>query len=702
VRSWPDKATLIGTPIKRLDGPAKVSGRAKFTYDIKRPGMLYGVIVRSPHAYATIKSIDVSAAEKAPGVKATNLVMQVGAKVMYAGMEVAAVAATTEELARDAARLIKVDYDVLEPITTPEQAMRPDTPVVFAQRGNAPKGNPQVTGDVEAGFTTAAHIVEATYSTQVQTHNPLETHGSIAEWDGDKLTVWASTQGVHSLRNELAAALQTPVSNIRVMADYVGGGFGNKLGADLPAAICARLAKAAGAPVQLMLDRKGEHLVMGNRPSAYAKIRAGVAADGTLVAIDAQTWGAGQGSSFPLPYPIYVFKNSRRVHTDAYINAGTQRSMRAPGHPQGCFITEVLIDELADGIKMDPLALRVKNLPAESPTAMWGKYFKMGAEQFGWSKRHAFGDTTPGPLKRGMGCAANTWAGAGSLQTRGQCEIAPDGSVSMRIGTQDIGTGTRTVIAIVTAETFGLPLSGVKADIGDTNLPYAPGSGGSVTVASVSSTARATAEKALAALAEKIAPGLGVAAADIVAVNGRLQSKIDPAKNISWKDACKQLGAMPMVIEGQFETTYGTRGTSGVQFADVTVDVETGVTKINHIVCVQDAGRVIDRMTAESQVYGGITMGIGYALFENRILDRNTGNMVNPNMEFYLLPGPSDIPKIDVTLVDQPDRGVVGLGEPPTISTAAAIGNAVANAIGARVRSLPLTPDKVLAALSKA
>jgi xanthine dehydrogenase YagR molybdenum-binding subunit len=271
----------------------------------------------------------------------------------------------------------------------------------------------------------------------------------------------------------------------------------------------------------------------------------------------------------------------------------------------------------------------------------------------------------------------------------------------MRIGTQDIGTGTRTLVKMVTAETFGLPLDKVNVEIGDTTYPFAPGSGGSITVGSVTPTTRVTCEKALAALAEKIAPELGVDPTAIVASNGRVHAVNDPSKGMTWADACKRLGTAPITVDGQWEPGLSSVGTSGVQFADVEVDVETGITRVKKIVCVQDCGLIIDRMTAESQCYGGITMGIGYALFEERILDRNTGQMVNPNMEFYLLPGPSDIPEIDVTLMDQPERGVVGLGEPPTISTAAAIANAVSNAIGARIRNLPITPANVLAALEQ-
>jgi xanthine dehydrogenase YagR molybdenum-binding subunit len=495
-----------------------------------------------------------------------------------------------------------------------------------------------------------------------------------------------------------------------VITDYMGGGFGSKLGFDRQVVVAARLAKAANAAVKMMLSRKEEHLVTGNRPSAYAKVKAAADPSGKFLAFDAETWGtggAGQGAGFSVPYPVYVFPNRRQRHRDVYINAGPQRAFRAPGHPQACFITETVIDELADRLRIDPLELRMRNLqPADAtgvdaPNRQWRKYFPMGAEKIGWSKRHPTGDATAGPIKRGLGCAANIWAGAGNPRTQAACEILPDGSVTMRIGTQDIGTGTRTLVGMITAETMGLPLENVNVSIGDTNNPFAPGSGGSITVGSISPTVRVAAEAARDALFAKVAPALGAEPTALEAKGGRIAVKGAGGKSLSWREACKTLGTEPINTPGQWEKGLSDVGTSGVQFADVEVDIETGVTRVKKIVCVQDAGMIVDRLTAESQCIGGIIMGLGFALYEHRILDRNTAQMVNPNMEFYLLPGMSDIPTIDVTLVDQPDRGVVGLGEPPTISTAAAVANAVANAIGVRVRSLPLTPDAVLTALEQ-
>jgi xanthine dehydrogenase YagR molybdenum-binding subunit len=374
--------------------------------------------------------------------------------------------------------------------------------------------------------------------------------------------------------------------------------------------------------------------------------------------------------------------------------------MRAPGHPQGCFTTETLMDELADRVRMDPLAFRLKNLPPDAPNRMWRKYFPIAAERIGWNRRHPTGDSTPGSIKRGMGCAANQWGGGGR-GTKAHIEILPDGGVIVRCGTQDIGTGTRTLLAMVTAETLGVPLDAIKPEIGDSLYPFSGGSGGSTTSASVTPAIRVTAGRALDAFAARVAPKLGVEPAALVARDGRIVVKGNESKGLAWKEACRLLGTEPVSAQGEWEAGLSASGTSGVQFAEVAVDVETGVTKVERVVCVQDCGLIIDPMTAESQVNGGIVMGVNWALFEHRILDRNTGQMVNPNMEWYLIAGMSDIPKIEVVLMNQPERGVIGLGEPPTISTAAAIANAVANAIGVRIRSLPLTPDRILTALAE-
>ena len=374
--------------------------------------------------------------------------------------------------------------------------------------------------------------------------------------------------------------------------------------------------------------------------------------------------------------------------------------MRAPGHPQGCFLTEILMDELADRVRMDPVAFRIKNAPTQAPNAMWRSYLDVGSKAFGWEKRHATGDAQAGPIKTGMGCSVHQWGGGGR-GSQAHVDIMSDGGVVVKVGTQDLGTGTRTIVTIVAAETLGLPISAVKAEIGDTNYPLSGGSGGSTTAAGVMPAIRWTTGKALDALFAKVGPSLGVDPETLVAENGRIHVKGNPAKGLAWKDACKLISTEPISVDGKWGDGLSSTGTSGVQFTEVDVDIETGIVKVKRILTVQDCGLVMDKLLAESQIYGGIIGSLNFALFEDRILDRVTGQMVNPNMEMYLLAGMSDIPKIDIMLMNQPERGVIGIGEPPTVSTASAIANAVRNATGATIRSLPLHPHKILQAIEQ-
>jgi xanthine dehydrogenase YagR molybdenum-binding subunit len=668
--------------------------------------MLYGRIVRSPYPHARVVAVDVSAAQRIPGFK-TALVYRDPSDtktnvVMYQGDEVAAVAADTEEHAMDAARAVKVTYEPLPAVINVSAALAGQAPEVF-EGGNVRDGRGAEAGDLAAGFQAAAFTIEQTYETPVITHVCMETHGTVCEWDGDKLTAWVSTQGVNGMKENFARGLEIPSANVRVICQYMGGGFGSKNQVGAEGLICARLAKQAGAPVKLMLDRKEEHLVTGNRPSAAARIKAGVSKDGIITAFDAESWGtggAGASAGFPLPY-IYQIENRRRTHKDVFINTGTQRPMRAPGHPQGSFIMEILMDELADKVNMDPVEFRIKTLPPEAPNAMWRSYIREGAEAFGWNKRHPTGDPAPGSIKTGMGVAVCTGGGGGRGPSVAHCEIASDGSVVMRVGTQDIGTGERTVVAMVTADALGLPLSRVTAEIGDTQYGVSGSSGGSTTAASTSPGIRIAALKALELLNAKVAPVLGVSPDALVASDGRIHVRDTPSKGLSWADACKRIGPQPITTEADWQPGMSSVTTSGVQFAEAKVDIKTGIVRVTRVLAIQDCGLVLNQLTAESQCYGGIVGSLNFALFEDRILDRRTGQMVNPNMEWYLLAGMSDIPPIEIRLKNQPERGVIGVGEPPTVPTAAAVALAVRNAIGATVRKLPLTPATILESLSQ-
>ncbi|MBI4550901.1 MAG: xanthine dehydrogenase family protein molybdopterin-binding subunit [Candidatus Latescibacteria bacterium] len=693
----------IGQHIPRLDGVAKVTGKAKYTYDINLPGLLYGKILRSAHPRARVVKIDASKAMARPGVKAVLLPDDVkglfNKECRYAGQEVAAVAATSPDIAEDALALIDVQYEKLPFVVDVDDAMKPDAAQVYGDRKNVSDPRVREQGDVAAGFATADVVVEATYRCQVQTHVALETHGTVARWDGDKLTVWASTQGVFSVRDELAKYFNLPATQVRVITEYMGGGFGAKFGARPEGIIAALLAKKAGAPVKLMLSRKEEHLTTGNRPSSIQQVKIGAKKDGTLVAYQRSNYGTGGvagGAGIPAGPYIYAVPNFRVEQRDVSTNAGAQAAQRAPGHPQASFGMESVMDELAEKLGIDPLELRKKNDPNKTRQ----KEYDIAAQKIGWERRNKTPGAGSGTKKRGMGIGSCTWGGGGS-GTKAQVTINNDGSVEVKCGTQDIGTGTKTIIAIITAEEFGLSPQDIQVRIGDTDFPPSGGSGGSTTAASVSPAIKSTTMLAKQKLFEVVAPKLGAQPADLVARDGKVFVKSDPSKSVAWKQATAQLADGPITIQGEWVAGYSDTGVAGTQFVEVEVDTETGHVQMLKVVAVHDCGLVIDRLTAESQVNGGVLMGVGYALYEDRILDSPTGHMVNANLEDYKVVGAMEVPEIEAIFYDEPHRGVIGLGEPPVIPTAGAIANAIYNACGARVRELPITPDKVLTALAQ-
>ncbi len=700
---WPpaDKRFLIGKSFTRLDGPAKSSGRAKYAYDINRPGMLYGRMVFSPHAHAKIKSIDTAAAEKMPGVRAVVVMFEPGKEVLWAGQEIVALAADTEDQARDAARAVKVDYEVLPHLVsdvTPEKA----------GAGRTSAGSEAKEGDPDAAMATADVKIEGTYGAGIITHCCLEAHGQVTEWEADKLTMWASSQNVTGIAGEMSKALSIPASNVRTITQYMGGGFGSKFGADPWGPACANLSKKAGRPVKMMLERDQELMEAGARPSIYAKVRLGAKKDGTLVAWDSESWGTSGpqgGGNPPIPYVMRA-PNRRTKHTAVLTNTGPGRAWRAPNHPQSCVITMCALDDLAAAIPMDPLDFFLKNIEF---TGERGKSYHeellKAADMIDWKKKwRPRGTQDSGPVKRGLGLSIHTWGGGGH-QSNATCTIHPDGSVEINIGSQDLGTGTRTIIALVAGETFGLPLSAITVNIGDSRYPASGASGGSTTVGGVSASTRRAATNALNELLAKVAPYLDAKPDDLEAAEGTVRVAQDPGRAMTWNQACAKLGATPIAAAGQRSLDLISSGVGGAQMAEVTVDTETGIVRIEEIVAVQDCGLVLNTKTAESQVFGALIMGVTYALYEEKLMDEQTGLCLNPDMEFYKLAGLADIGKFRVHMMTGPgydERGVIGLGEPPVVSPGAAISNAVANAIGVRVPTIPITPAKVLAALEGA
>ncbi len=687
---------ILSTAYPRLEGLDKVRGKAKYTSDTHPAGMLYGRLLTSPHPAAKVVDIDTSRAAKLPGVRVILTNLLEGKAVRYAGQPVAAVAADTPEIAADAVELIRVKYEKLPFAADLDTAMQDGAPRVFGDRENIVAARANRKGDVEAAFKEADVVVEATYRTQVQTHSCLEVHGSVVEWKGDDLYVYDSTQGVHSVREGLAKNLGISASNVHVICEHMGGGFGSKLQPGFYTAYAAKLAKKAGRPVKLMLTRKQDFLSGGNRPDSLQRLKLGAKKDGTLIAFSGTTWGTagvGRGARVRQPF-IYQIPNVHAEHHDVYTNAGAARAFRAPGCPQASFAMEQLLDEVAEKLGMDPLDLRLKN----ETNATRKKEWKIGAEKIGWQRRRKTPGSDKGPIKRGLGLGASIWW-PGGRGTKATMTVFPDGQVEIRCGTQDIGTGTRTIVAAIAAEELGISMNMIRPLIGQSDFPYSGGSGGSTTAPSVAPAIKNTAEKAKAQLAEIASQYFGVKPHSLIFEKDRVYMDKLRRKSMSWKELCSLLEAQPLTVHGEWVEGLSSAGVAGCQFAEVAVDTETGAIHVEKIVAVADCGLILDRLTTESQVNGAVIQGVSYALYENRLMDPITGTMINADFENYKIAGALETPEIEVVLFDEPERGVIGIGEPPTIPTSAAIANAVYNAIGVRLRSLPMTPDQVLDAL---
>jgi xanthine dehydrogenase YagR molybdenum-binding subunit len=702
---WGADAQLkyVGTDVQRIDAVLKVTGRAKYTYDKHPKGMLWGKILHAPWGAATIKKLDLAAAKRSPGVRAVHVFKDVGRPLQYHGDEILAIAADSEDQAEDAIRAVKIEYERNPVATTIVTAMNSDSPQVFAGEPNVkPAKESGDKGKAAAAIAGADKVFSATYDTQVQTHSALETHGSIATWEKDgSLTLDISTQATFACKGEAVEFSKLPDEKVNIVAEMVGGGFGAKfnIGASGRAAIA--LAKIARRPVKVMLNREHEHTTGGCRPASLQAMRAGVRKDGKLMGYEVTVHGTGgvtQGGVGASNPAIYDVGEKYKVEHAVFTNQGPSMAMRSPAWPQGVFAMESFLDEIAHGIGMDPLDFRKKNIDDEVYLAQWD----LGAAKIGWSGRNKVAGSGKGPIKRGMGMASSMWRQMGGPKTEVDVAINPDGTVETWNGAQDIGTGTRTLMALIVAEELGLRPTDIIVHLGDTRWPIGPGSGGSKTAPSIGPAARTGAfmvkNKLLAAASERLA----VPAAELRTEGGAVVGR---GKRLSWKEACALLKA-PLKERGVRAQNYDAymKQVHGVNYADVEVDTETGNVRVKRIVTIQDAGRVIDKLLFESQLIGGAIQGLSYALLEKRILDRNYGPQMNADLMMYKIAGSLEMPEIIPVAFDIANAGnncgMMGLGEPPNIPTAAAISNAVFNAIGVRVRSLPITPDKVLAALA--
>jgi xanthine dehydrogenase YagR molybdenum-binding subunit len=731
--------SVIGKSFPRPNGRAKVTGAAHFTVDVSLPGMLFVRVLRSPTPHAVVRSIDTTAAERRPEVRAVLSIATPGdvksSTLRYIGAPVAAVAALSIPAAEAALSLIHVDYETLPFVADMNQARDPNAPAVYTY-DTAPRGHPSgfpaaanlplngnvrgpavaKRGDVIQGFAKADVVVEADYSTEVQTHCCLEPHAIVADWRSDGLTVYMSTQFTAGVRDELAEEFGLPLNKVRVIANAIGGGFGSKSSLGNYGRIAVELSRQAKAPVKLFLEREEEQIDAGNRPGTWQHLRIGAKRDGTLTAIALESYGtagvglgAGVGNNAEM---LYSCANFQGAQNDVFVNAGPGCAMRGPGNTPGAFGLEQSIDELAEKLALDPLALRDRI----DPSPVRHEERRIGAERIGWQRRHAAG-ADPGPVKRGLGVAQSLWGA--NVQTNAACEvrIMRDGSVEVLSSVQDIGTGITTVLAQTVAEVLGLQPDQITVRIGDTEYPPGGPSYGSRTTASVTPPARTAAWRVQQQLFAEAALALNAGVEQLVMHDGNIVERDDPARRIAFRDAAARLRTDRISAVASRSDDYAgfrrrmsdaalaQQDLGGVQFAEVAVDTETGIIRIERVVAVQDCGRPMNPRQIESQIQGGVLMGLSYALFENRILDQATGRMVNPNLEQYKVAGPRETPQIDVVVLEnyqgQSATDAYGIAEPANIATAPAIANAIYNAVGVRMRELPITPARVLAALGK-
>ena len=734
----------VGQAISRVDGVERVTGAARYTADVQLPGMLYAAVARCPHPHARLRSLDTRAAEALPGVRAilthenappipwhSKASRLFDTELRHEGEEIAAVAADDPETAERAVRLIRAEYEVLPYVIDPEAAMRSDAVQVHPE-GNVLKdddgkeGETYTRGDVAKGFKQADVIFEGRFTTAAQMHNALETHGTVATWDGPNLTIYESTQGVYSVRSRIAQVLNLPQSQVRVIKNYVGGAFGAKLGANKHALIATLLARNTGRPVHLMLDRRAENLVAGFRAPTVQHIKMGAKRDGTLTAVEMRilspigAYGMWVSSMGGPAKELYTIPNMHIQTFGVRVHTGSHAAFRAPGYVEGAVALEGALDEIAARLGLDPLAIRMKNYAAKDPGSdqdFTAKHldecYRRGATMFGWDGlRHELAtarkqtpDAGTTPL-RGIGMASQNWGGGGGPTAQALCRINSDGSVDVHCGTQDLGTGTRTVLAQIAADALNMGMEQMRVLLGDTDKPYAPVSGGSMTVASVGPAVRMAADEARKQLLEIASAFMDTSPDRLEIRAGQILRKGKTDGGMSITDVLKEIGDYQIVGKGfRGPNPPEIIRTWGAQFAEVLVDPVTGGVQVVRMTGVYDTGRVINPLTYTSQIHGGIIQGLGFALTEARTLDPSSGKSLNPNLEEYKVPTMADLPQIDVAWIGEPDflanhLGAKGIGEPPIIPTPAAIANAVADALGVRVFDLPITPERVLTALA--
>jgi CO/xanthine dehydrogenase Mo-binding subunit len=696
LEQWPaGPRDVVGRPATRVDGFERARGEAVYTADVQLNGMLHTAVLRSPHAHARVRSVDLAPALAQPGVHAAigpRDIEQLTDECGFQGAAVAAVCAETYAQARAALRALTVDFEVLEPLLDPDEAVRRGEFLSEPRRRER--------GDADRGLAEADAVVSGEFRTQVVLHNSLETHQAVVQWIGDGVDVYISTQFIWGVRDEIASGLGLPPDKVRVICHYMGGGFGSKNGADDYTFIAAELAKRTGRPVRCALTRREENLAAGNRNATIQRLTIGARSDGTLTVlqgeyVNAVGWGGWTAPTDGPLHTLYACPNVRSTLYSAKLNTPPMKAFRAPGFVEGTFGLETLLDELAAKLDLDPLELRRINhaehdaaddRPFSSKNLM--ECYRRAEPH--WERRHEVRARSSDTVKHGVGMASQVWYGGGGPPSYAWVRVGSDGRATVVTAMQDIGTGSKTAMAMIAAEELRLPLDHVTVSLGDSARgPYASISAGSSTIPSMGPAVRAAAADARRQI-DEIAEQRGTPDAPLAEIVGLLEDAQILGK-----------GARGPNPTGMQVLTFG------VQVAEVAVDIETGEIWVERLAAIHDVGRVVNPLGAASQVEGGIIQGIGHTLSEARLHDPATGRILTTTLDAYRLPTIADVPEIVTELIDAPDEhltnlGSKGLGEPPIVPTAAAIANAIRDATGADVRELPISREEMLRALREA
>jgi xanthine dehydrogenase YagR molybdenum-binding subunit len=762
VTTPPPSLKLIGTEVKRVDGRLKVTGKADYAADYSVPGMAWAFQVKSTIAKGRVTDVDLSKAQKLPGVVAIytwknrpkmyppkkrgggvivseSLPPLADDKVHYYGQDIAYVVAESYEQAREAASLISVSYDEETPIASIEKAKLKAPESVNGEKPHIEKKASGVSSVADA-WNSSPVKVDVTYVTPIVHHHPMEPHAVVSKWDDDRLTFYTPTQWMYGSRNFLADSLAIPQDHVRVISHFVGGGFGCKGASWMFMVMVAAAARELKRPVKFVIERENMFTSNGYRPRTTQQIQLGAGPDGKLQAIrhlsktSQSTVGDFVEGTGHAASPLYASPNIELDQQVYPLDLNAPTFMRAPGESPGIYALESAMDELAVQLKMDPVQVRLANMTQKHPvldlpfsSRNLEECYRVAGEKFGWTSR----PSTPraredGDWLIGWGMASASYPAHRSA-AKARVRIVADGSAEVSCATQDLGTGTYTIMAQAAADELGLPLEKVKAELGDSTEPEAPVSGGSQSAASVLPAVQMacrTALSNLAALASSQAdsPLQGMKMEDLVPVSGALKSKTDDSKQQSFADILSRSGKGAVEAteavdpasekkQKQEQSTFAwntmTYQSFGAFFVEVRVHKLTCETRVSRMVAAMDIGQPLNLKTARSQIMGGATFGIGAALTEHSILDEKSGQWITQDLGTYHVPVNADVPQIDIEFVGPPDYkfnslGSRGIGEIGNTGSAAAIGNAIYHATGARVRELPITPEKILAALQQA